>query len=193
MQTPSQPLTTDEAQRKVTATNAAPWPQETAPFLVIDAKGDVIVPGSTVTDFRGAQLVFRSVSRGPVEGGEGKSCKVKVGEANGAYSAQLNADVFELTIHERLTDGSVVSASGARRTVRSAPLDTPSFFPEKVKTFKQTTEEFIAYLEGTLIPDLKEHGAPLTGADFEKCITIIRFLQKDAETMRAVRKLAKGG
>jgi hypothetical protein len=40
----------------------------------------------------------------------------------------------------------------------------------------EVIEEFIAYLENTLIPDLKESGHEYTAEDFEKCIAIMRNL-----------------
>lgn len=37
-------------------------------------------------------------------------------------------------------------------------------------------EEFVGYLEETLIPDLRRSGSEATAEDFEKCVRIIREL-----------------
>jgi hypothetical protein len=44
-------------------------------------------------------------------------------------------------------------------------------------------EQFIAYLEGTLIPDLRESGNDATADDFEFCLKIIRDLQEEVESL----------
>lgn len=46
----------------------------------------------------------------------------------------------------------------------------------KGRTMEQTDLEFVAYLEETLIPDLKESGHDCTAEDFERCVDIIKRL-----------------
>lgn len=47
-----------------------------------------------------------------------------------------------------------------------------------------TDEDFISYLNETLIPDLYESGMNATAADFERCVTIIRKGKASVETAR---------
>jgi hypothetical protein len=46
------------------------------------------------------------------------------------------------------------------------------------RTMKKTVEEFITYLENTLIPDLYESGRDATAEDFETCIKHMRELMR---------------
>ncbi len=50
----------------------------------------------------------------------------------------------------------------------------------KASDLKQVADdsEFVAYLEETLIPDLRESGHECTAEDFERCVAIIRRLAK---------------
>jgi hypothetical protein len=50
----------------------------------------------------------------------------------------------------------------------------------KITRPKLTREDkrFLAYLEGRLIPDLKESGREFTAEDFETCIEIIQRIAK---------------
>ena len=41
-------------------------------------------------------------------------------------------------------------------------------------TKKMSTEDFLSFLQDTLIPDLKESGHDCTAEDFETCVSIIR-------------------
>lgn len=53
--------------------------------------------------------------------------------------------------------------------------------------------QFIAYLEGTLIPDLRESGNDATADDFEFCLKIIQDLQEQVEQLspKPLRRCAK--
>lgn len=46
------------------------------------------------------------------------------------------------------------------------------------KSPHQEASEMIQYLEGTLIPDLKESGLEFTAEDFERCVKIMKALMK---------------
>ena len=58
----------------------------------------------------------------------------------------------------------------------------------KVRASWATAEEFIDFLEGTLIPDLKESGSEFTAEDFEKLVGMLRSGKKDAQFINFLKK-----
>ena len=61
--------------------------------IVKDKDGNIIKPGDTITDFRGDQTTFHSVSRPPQEG---RTAKVLVGTDDGLR--EYYCTVFGLTV-----------------------------------------------------------------------------------------------
>jgi len=45
---------------------------------------------------------------------------------------------------------------------------------------EEEIDQFLDFLEHTLIPDLKESGTEATAEDFEKCVAIIEQLRREA-------------
>ena len=51
---------------------------------------------------------------------------------------------------------------------------------------KQQHQEFVSFLEGGLIPDIKESGTEATAEDFERCCRIIKELDAKLELIKEV-------
>ncbi len=71
-----------------------------------------------------------------------------------------------------------------------SPSD-PSVVKTKPKSLEQSVEDFLTYLDTTIIPDSEANGFEGYARDLKQAAKIIRFLRDDAAIARQLRKTLK--